>query len=269
MLIQITNRCRMDCPHCMDASTPDGGLMLERTFRRAVRFALDNGCAQVVVSGGEPTEHPDFAAFCKIASQSGLPFTVCTNGMWLGDEKREWMFEKVAKLRGFLGAQVYTNPKWYQLHDETVAKYSAQAGRWRSLGILLDTSDIICMSDVGRAKGCDAAVREARASKYHNMCLSAHLAAVQSDSLRQFFFLMSAQGRFCTPLVDWRGCVRMGESCLCQTVADLEAAADDAVFAKMKASRPCGGCIPCQRYLTEQTPKMCAVRRILGQESAS
>lgn len=46
MLIQITNRCRMGCPHCLEASTPDGGLMDEATIGNALKLAemrLDEG----------------------------------------------------------------------------------------------------------------------------------------------------------------------------------------------------------------------------------
>lgn len=266
MLVQITNRCRMVCPHCMDESCPDGGLMDDATFGNAIRFVRDNGCPQITISGGEPTEHPHFLDFCKMASRADIKFCVCTNGMWLGDEQAEWRFERVAKLRGFVGAQVYSNPKWYRLHDETVAKYRAQEERWKGLGVLLDLHDIRAMSDIGRAKTCEKAIEEAKASPWHSSCLAAHVTAVQAQNIRQFFHLMIVQARFCSPMIDWRGDFHASESWLCQSFGNVNRDDGQTLFENLKAGRPCGGCIPCKRYLTEDNEKMIKVRELLGQK---
>ena len=265
MMIQITNRCRMNCPHCLDDSRPDGGMMDERTFRNAVAFALAGGDAHVVISGGEPTENPQFFDFCKIASQSGLHFSVCSNGMWLGDEKAEWRVEKVTKLRGFIGMQVYSNPKWYRLHGETVAKYGANRGKWESIGVLLDLHDIRSMMSLGRARGNEAAMAEVKASKYHSSCLVAHLTAVQSSSLVQFFERMTMQMHFCTPMVDWQGNLHMSESWLCPAYGNVNEDAPAKIWDGMKASRPCCKCVGGRKYLESDDPKMILTRRILGQ----
>ena len=126
MMLQVSNRCRMMCPHCMDDSRPDGGLMDMRTLRNALAFASAAKLRHVVISGGDPTEHPDLLDFCKEVSKAGLAFSLCSNGMWLGDEKAEWRAERIAKLRGFVGMQIYSNPKWYRIHDDTVARYRVQ-----------------------------------------------------------------------------------------------------------------------------------------------
>lgn len=267
MMIQITNRCRMNCPHCMDDSRPDGGMMDEATFRNAVAFALAGKDAHVTISGGEPTEHPQFLDFCKIASQAGLCFSFCSNGMWLNDEKMAWRVEKIAKLRGFIGGQIYSNPKWYRLHGETVAAWNAQKNRWSTLRVNLDLTDIRNMGDIGRAKDCEAALAEARQSKYHNFCLVAHLTAAQSSSLVQFFERMTMQMHFCTPMVDWQGNLHMSESWLCPHVGNVNADTPAQIWDAMKKSRPCCKCLGGQRYLAEKdNMKIVLARRILGQD---
>ena len=265
MMIQITNRCRMNCPYCMDDSRPDGGQMEESTFRNAIAFALAGCDRHVVISGGECSEHPLMLDFCKLASQSGLAFSFCTNGMWLGDKKAEWRMEKIARLRGFVGGQLYSNPKWYRLHDETLAKYAEQESRWRVLNINLDLNDIRNMSDIGRAKECEAALAEARSSKYHNMCLVAHATIVQSTSLPDFFAKMTAQFHFCTPMVDWQGNFHMSESWLCPHYGNVNADTPAQIWEKARAARPCCQCIGGKRYLDDASPKMVLVRRLLGQ----
>lgn len=270
MLIQITNRCRMGCPHCMDASTPDGGLMDEATFGNALKLAHDC-CPSVLLSGGEPTEHPLFVDFCKRLSRANTPFAIASNGMWLGDEAGEYRFEKIAKLKGFLGAQIYSNPKWYRLHEETVAKYNRNAKRWQDLKVFLDTSEIRNMLDIGRAVSCDAAKKEADESRYHCSCLVAHLTAVQLGHLEKevqmgrLMYLLVGQGHFCTPMVDWRGEFHASESWLCQSFGNVNRDDRYVLFDNLMKGRPCGKCVGCKRYLTEQEPKMVAARRLLGQ----
>lgn len=265
MLIQITNRCRMMCPHCMDASCPDGGLMDEATFGNALRLATENGCLHLTISGGEPTEHPEFLNFCKRASRAGMKFSICSNGMWLGDEKAEWRFERMAKLSGFAGAQVYTNPKWYRLHDETVAKFNAQKARWLALGVVLDLHDIRGMSDIGRGKTCEEAIEESKASPYRNICLAAHVTAAQVNSMRELFDMMLVQRRFCTPMVDWQGEFHASESWLCQSFGNVNRDSAETIFRNLKNGKPCCKCIPGKRYLASQEPKMVMARKLLGQ----
>lgn len=266
MLVQITNRCRMMCPHCMNDSRPDGGLMDDATFGNALRFVKSGGCPELTISGGEPTEHPHFLDFCKRVSRCNLCFCICTNGMWLGDEQAEWRFERVAKLKGFVGAQVYSNPKWYRLHEETVAKYRSQEDRWKGLGVHLDLHEIRAMSDIGRAITCDKAIEEVKASPWHNSCLAAHVTAAQSQNLRHFLHLMIVQKRFCTPMIDWRGDFHASESWLCPSFGNVNRDDAETIFQNLKNGKPCGGCLPCKRYLQEDSPKMVMVRKLLGQQ---
>lgn len=265
MLLQITNCCRMACPHCLDNSNPYAPHMTKETCRKAVDFIKGSGERLLIVSGGEPTEHPRFFDMCRIVSQSGLCFSICSNGMWLGDPKKEWAMEKVCNLDGFCGGQIYTNPKWYRLHNQTLAKWRESCHKWEMLHLHLDTADIRGMLDIGRAKDCPEALKEAETSKYHNSCLASCVTLAQATSHQEFFQLMFFQARFCTPLIDFKGDVHMSESCLCPSCGNVMTDLPEALWMKMRKFRPCGGCLGCKRYLTEDTPKMVAARRLLGQ----
>lgn len=59
MLIQISNRCDEGCPHCLQDSREDGGLMSLETFKSAVRFGCETGWHLFLITGGEPTMNPD------------------------------------------------------------------------------------------------------------------------------------------------------------------------------------------------------------------
>lgn len=265
MLLQVTNRCRMGCPHCLNDANPYAPHMTEETCRNAVSFAKDSGNLMLIVSGGEPTEHPRLFDLCRIVSESGIAFSICSNGMFMGDPKKEWTVEKIAKLKGFCGGQIYTNPKWYRLHSQTMRKWESSKGKWESLRLFLDTTDIRGMQDIGRAKNCPEAMAEAENSPYHNSCLVACTTLAQVVSSHEFFRVMLMQHRFCTPLIDFAGNVHMSESCLCPSCGNVNTDTYDMLWLKMRKFRPCGGCLGCKRYLTEDTPKMVAARRILGQ----
>lgn len=264
MMLQICNRCEMMCPHCLDDATPDGGLMDRRTFDKALEFAIAVKAGHLVVSGGEPTAHPDFLSFCRSVSDSGLTFSVCTNGMWLGDEKGEWRMERVAKLKRFLGAQVYTNPRWYRLHETTVERYRRQESRWQSLGVKLDTTEVLNMQDLGRARTCKEAIAEMERHRYHNSCLTAHTLAAQTPGFPDFFKIMVSIGHFCTPLIDWAGGFHMSESWLCQSFGNVITNTPDEIWGRISRSRPCGGCRLYNRFLSNDTPKMVRARELLG-----
>ena len=264
MMLQICNRCAMMCPHCLDDSTPDGGLMTQKTFDKALEFAAAVKAGHLVVSGGEPTAHPDFLSFCRTISDVGLTFSVCTNGMWLGDEKGEWRMERVAKLKRFLGAQVYTNPKWYRLHDTTVRLYRQQESRWTSLNVSLDTCEILNMQDLGRARTCKEAIAEIERHSYHNSCLMAHTLAVQTPGFPDLFKIMVSAGRFCTPLIDWEGKFHMSESWLCPSFGSVLTDTPDEIWERISHAKPCGGCRLYERFLSNDTPKMVRARELLG-----
>lgn len=256
----------MGCPHCMDDATPDGGLMdFNTTFLNSLKFAKVCG-GVIILSGGEPTEHPHFMDMCKEVSKWGFKFSICTNGMWMFEPAQARSFVSIACLEGFCGAQIYTNPKWYRLHDDTVRKYQENADEWRSLKVLLDVSDIRGMSDIGRAKTCKRAVEETESSPYHNMCLKTHVSAAQCNDLETLTQILMCQGGFCKPLVDWEGNVHASESWLCQSFGNVNSNIPGEIFDLIKSGRPCGSCIPCKRYLSEDDPKMVAARRLLGQQ---
>ncbi len=94
MYFALTNNCNRACPWCSTCSSPSGNTFLtlddyERSFPASCAF-------QVQLEGGEPTVHPDFWEFVRIAR--GHPrcthLVLCTNGVVLPrrEEKlRAWV----------------------------------------------------------------------------------------------------------------------------------------------------------------------------------
>lgn len=238
MLIQITNRCHMGCPHCMQESTARGKHMTEETFQQVHAFCQQARPLVVSVTGGEPTEHPQWLSMTKtlLALPTKPLVSITTNGAWIEDAKtRIAMARIIRENKGRLKVQVYSHPEYYRAHDWTVA-HKAQ---FKSIGCIADFDSPIFMQDLGRArKNCKEEVSE---SDHVPSCINSHLIAKQARSLPHFLSMAAQAGKFCRPLIDPDGNIHMSESWLCPTVAHVSDGTNEA-FRKMKASRPCKGC---------------------------
>ena len=238
MLIQITNRCHMGCPHCMQDAKPRGKHMTEETFEQVVEFCRQARPLVVSVTGGEPTEHPQWLPMTKTLLE--LPtkpmVIIITNGEWIEDAKtRIAMARLIRENKPRVKVQVYSHPKYYPDYDWTVSHEQ----QFRSIGCIPDFESPIFMQDLGRArKNCQDEVRE---SDHVPSCINSHLIAKQALSLPHFLSMAAQAAKFCRPLIDPAGGIHMSESWLCQTVAHVSDGATEA-FIKMKASRPCKEC---------------------------
>ena len=239
MLIMLTTRCHMDCPHCMQEANANGRHMTDETFEQVLQFATEAQPLVINISGGEPTEHPQWVAYTRrlLGLKSVMVTSILTNGAWIEDAKqRIAMARLIREQKGRLKVQVYSNPLYYQDHDWTVA-HEAQ---YRSIGCTPNFTDpILNMQDLGRArKNCQDITA---ASDYVPSCINSHLIAMQATSLHHFFLMSVQAAKFCRPLIDPDGGIHMSESWLCPTVAHVSDGPQEA-FRKMRQSRPCRGC---------------------------
>ena len=238
MLIMITNRCHMMCPHCMQDAKPSGKHMTDETFEKVLDFVREAKPLVVSVTGGEPTEHPRWAEMARelLRIKPVAVVSIITNGAWIEDNaERLKMAKLIREAKGHVKVQVYSNPKYYQDHEWTVEHEQ----QFRSIGCLPDFRSPIFMQDLGRArKNCK---EETEKSDHVPSCINSHLIAIQARSLPHFLSMAAQAVKFCRPLIDPDGGIHMSESWLCPTVAHISDGVDEA-FRKMKASRPCKGC---------------------------
>lgn len=238
MLIQISNRCQMNCPHCMQDSTPDGILMTDETVEQVLNFCSEARPLVISVTGGEPTEHPRWAEITRelLRIETVAFVNILTNGAWIEEkEQRLKMAKLVREAKGRVKVQVFSHPKYYQDHDWTVEHEQ----QFRSIGCIADFKSPIFMQDLGRARqNCQ---EETEQSDHVPSCINSHLIAVQAYSLPHFLSMAAQAAKFCRPLIDPNGNIHMSESWLCPAVAHVSDGVA-AAFRKMKASRPCQGC---------------------------
>lgn len=84
--IEITRRCNLRCEHCFVEGGParNGEMPTSRILSLLDELA-EMGIFSVIISGGEPTIHPDFLEIVLYAHRLGFTVSIATNGMALTD----------------------------------------------------------------------------------------------------------------------------------------------------------------------------------------
>lgn len=228
----------MNCPHCMQDSSPQGKHMDAAVFQQVYDFCYHAMPMVVSITGGEPTEHPTWINYAKtlLTLPSIKILTILTNGAWIEDShQRIAMAKLIRQYKDKVKVQVYSHPKYYRNHEWTVG-HEAQ---FRSIGCQPDFASPIYMQDLGRArKNCSEEVED---SVFVPSCINSHLIAVQAPTMLNFISMATAAGKFCRPLIDPDGNIHMSESRLCPSVAHVSDGVTLA-YQKMRQSRPCKGC---------------------------
>lgn len=216
MLIRITNRCDARCRHCfIEGAGPDGKHMDRPTFEAALGFARALREPLVLLSGGEPTNHPELELFVAMAKRAAPETVIASNGMFALEERRRR--EVFALLSDEVTLQVTCDPRYYK----------------RNLGLV---QHIFEAPHVEFRGGIDVLQRcrrsdEARLvpTKRRPSCANLRMGVRQVGSLPGAlamvrFELMrrgSAVALVCTPSVDVDGTIRAGETDTCAAVGNV------------------------------------------------
>jgi hypothetical protein len=156
--------------------------------------------------------------------------------------------------------QVYTNPKWYKDSDFILrnrAKIEAFCG------VKIDTTDILSMQGLGRAKMSPEAMLEVKNSKYHMSCLNGHLLFRQVSPTYRLEGILRP-GTLCKPLVDYEGDVHLSESCLCPSFGNVNEDYMLTIFKNLQHAKPCYQCYLGQKFLKSTDPHILQALEILN-----
>ena len=92
--VALTNHCNRSCPWCSTCSSPRGNTWL--SLEDYITSLPATGFFQVQLEGGEPTVHPQFWDFVRIAREHPCctHLVVCSNGVVLprnAEKLRDWL----------------------------------------------------------------------------------------------------------------------------------------------------------------------------------
>lgn len=273
MLIQITNKCLMGCRHCLNNSTPDGGHMSLSTWNMCVKHAKDVETKVVLISGGEPTEHPNWDLIVEEACKNFWHVVITTNGMWIDTPKEAVMLDILRK-HDNCSAQITSNGVYYPRHDQmctTIRKFKQRlknsplremrTSEFNPIDVCIDTD--IRLVPLGRAATDEMCLRlwesdhTATAS-----CLMGALVAAQID-YKSAVAILERRGYFCRPRINYKGEIAWSESALCPGFATVNDTFED-IVKKVKVWLPCCKCRGWDRVKNSTDPKYIQARAILG-----
>lgn len=208
MLIRITNCCRMECSHCMIEASPDGKHMSTEIFAKALDFSNRFDMPFIMLSGGEPLEHPQFFKFVDLAKKSCPIVLVLSNGMFL--ENKE-LRNRVLALDVLV--QVTNDPRYY---PKRVAKFDHPNISYE------DTLRMI--TPLGRA-----AKNKIPASKKAPMCFNLRSCVHSTKDFHQALGMLRFNQKMCSPSINIDGDIVAGESVQCCKIGTVESSDQELV----------------------------------------
>ena len=236
MLILISSRCHMGCSHCMSDCKPEGEDMDFSTFADAIDFSLHRAFpTPIMLSGGEPTENPYFQQMVGHVIQKmkeeniEVPFLILTNGLWL-TENTSFLDSIEASSFPWPRFQVVIDERYYPTHvnEEVLRKYAC-------VELCYGVDHIYPQ---GRAKANNLPGNYTASKCFNIRAIVKQLnPASYSDIVMQYSI---PRMKLCSPYIDMRGGIRLGESLLCPVCSSIYKS--DAEIINDIRSFKCSGC---------------------------
>lgn len=219
MLLKLTEKCSMGCTHCMNSATPEGKHMTLDTLNDVLEFLIRNNAYEhIIVTGGEPTEHPDFELMMdriltRFSEEKRLSvITIATNGFWCLEHQ-----DVAARIAA---GTPYTKVFWQVSTDSRYYPKDLPLHKrlWREPGFILCNKCVTQIYPQGRARDNNLPWK-ARASKCFNVRAVAKQMKNPSIGLIVEHLLVSHF--YCTPAIRIDGGISLGESDHCPKAASI------------------------------------------------
>lgn len=143
--VRLTRVCNQRCLFCLDRFAQDGGYVALDSIRRSLASGRRQGLTRVVLSGGEPTLHPEYLGVIGLARQLGYThIQTITNG-------RRFCYEKFlddAVDAGLAEVTFSMHGHTAELHDRLTNVKGAFVQALTGLRNALLTPDLIVSVDV-------------------------------------------------------------------------------------------------------------------------
>ena len=79
--VRLTFECNDRCVFCLDAHTHDGTIRDREEIKAQILDGRRRGATRLILSGGEPTIHPNFVDFVRLGRRAGYrKIQTVTNG---------------------------------------------------------------------------------------------------------------------------------------------------------------------------------------------
>ena len=153
---ELTRRCNLACQTCFNNSRRPLAGELTTSEICAVLDQLDRlGTFEIRLTGGEPTEHPDFREIIACAKAHGFYVSLGTNGVY-ADQKRSWVYDSgvdwlIVSLDGTPEVNDRVRgPGTYQQVTRTLRELARQPEQRVRLNMVVARHNVHCIEDLAR-----------------------------------------------------------------------------------------------------------------------
>jgi MoaA/NifB/PqqE/SkfB family radical SAM enzyme len=136
VLLQVTNRCNMQCSFCdfWPNGVPPGEELTLADFEQIERELTELGTFLVSIEGGEPFVRPDLVDIVRTFGRRHIP-VLYTNGWYVDEAKARALWDA-----GLAQAGVSIDYATAERHDRRRKLAGASARAWRAVATLRDTA---------------------------------------------------------------------------------------------------------------------------------
>jgi hypothetical protein len=194
--------------------------MATETFAKVLPFVQRYPYEILMVSGGEPLEHPDFFEMMELAKTLPFPqILILSNGMFLENEK---LLQKVIDLG--LPCQITNDPRYY---PQRIKKIDHP--------LFMYEDHLRVFTKMGRGKDLDQ-----ESTRLAPMCFNLRSAGRSLRDFNTALFHLRQSAKFCTPSVNVDGSVVAGETPICYKIGDVESSDEELLEGLLQVS--CNNC---------------------------
>lgn len=230
MLIELTRKCFEGCKHCMLNATPNCPTMTHETFDEVLDLIKELRPKILVITGGEITEIEDLQWYlqrltiflAKYSNQTKIILE--SNGSFIFDTHKTRIIKNCLANKNIVGVQISTHKEYYPNYEKIMK--ADKDGLFAKLSPKIQvTSDwqgsLTNLKYLGRARNF---MKKEDINGYpscSNIISMAYNARVYGWNFKELLYNMELRGKFCTPMVDPKGNVRIGETQFCQSIGNI------------------------------------------------
>lgn len=215
MLLKITNRCNLNCIHCLNGESSECDIDWN-TLRTAIEFINKMDCKYLVITGGEPTEHKDLlnimSYICNNLKKVKY-FTITSNGVYF--ENNPDFLKQLLSIDQRINVQITNDIRYYPIQLNRKNKIY-QMDRV----VFCDKVEYIYPQGKALENNLEY---KTNGSKCFNFI--AILTQLTDKSISKTIKTLERNSKYCTPQIDVDGSLKPGESNLCKkfgTIYDSE-----------------------------------------------
>ena len=225
MVLKITDICDMGCSHCLSDCTMSSltPCMSKEILLDSIDFINEMEPITLIVSGGEPTMHPNFIEYINIIREKLIhtfAIVIASNGEWVLKNKdlARSVIYKLDNSGAVVTWQITTDKRYYP------RQIDRKDPIWNEPGMFLCEDPIIKVYPIGRA------VKNNLGDDFKcSQCYNFRSISNQQNynTFKDIIKALEGVNKFCSPCINTDGSISLGESSLCKRVGTIYTRKED------------------------------------------